>query len=124
VSRIFSLKARSKSISTPKDPRDPRDGVFVEGCFKDFRDFEENPDEFFKNYLQVPLFDEMSLKSDQRLDLIKMRRIEILEKQRNDLERVDQLLKQGKESEAFKEFLRGFPTCVPFRSRNNYLRRP
>jgi hypothetical protein len=48
--------------------------------------------------------------------------LEILETQIDDLERVRLLLNQGKESEAFREFIRGFPTCVPFRSQNNYLR--
>ena len=52
-----------------------------------------------------------------------MRRLEILERQRDDLERVRLLLNKGKETEAFREFMRGFPTCVPFRSQNNYLRR-
>ena len=123
MSRIYSLKARSKSISTPKDPRDPRNGVFVEGCFKDFRDFKDNPDEVFKNYGQVSSFYNLSQKTDQNIDLIKIRRLEIIERQRNDLERIRRLLNQGKESEAFREFIRGFPTCVPFRSQNNYLRR-
>lgn len=123
MSRIYSLKARSKSISTPKDPRDPRNGVFVEGCFKDFRDFKDNPDEVFKNYGQVSSFYNLSQKTDQNIDLIKIRRLEIIERQRNDLERIRRLLNQGKESEAFREFMRGFPTCAPFRSQNNYLRR-
>ena len=123
MSRIFSLKIRRQSISTPKDPRDPRNGVFVEGCFKDFRDFKDNPDEFFKNYWQMPFFNNLSQNNDQHVDLIKIRRLEILERQRDDLERVRRLLNQGKENEAFKEFIKGFPTCVPFRSQNNYLRR-
>lgn len=123
MSRIFSLKAGSKSISTPKDPRDPRNGVFVEGCFKDFRDFKDNPDEFFKNYMQISSLDKLNQKTDQNVDLIKVRRLEILERQRDDLERVRLLVNQGRESEAFREFMRGFPTCAPFRSQNNYLRR-
>ena len=121
--RIFSLKIRSKSISAPKDPRDPRNGVFVEGCFKDFRDFKENPNEFFKNSLQMPYFSNLSQFNEQNIDLIKIRRLEILKRQENDLERVNRLLNQGKDSEAFKEFIRGFPTCLPFRSQNNYLKR-
>jgi hypothetical protein len=123
VLRIFSLKVKSRSISAPKDPRDPRNGVFTESCFKDFRDFKDNSDEFFKNYLQMPYFNNLSQYADQNRDLIKIRQLEILERQRNDLERVNQLLNQGKESEALREFIRGFPTCVPFRSQNNYLRR-
>jgi hypothetical protein len=122
VSRIFRLKTRSKSISTPKNPRDPRNGVFIEGCFKDFRDFKDNPDDFFKYSLQMPYFSNLNQFKEQNRDLIKIRRLEILEKQRDDLERVWRLLNQGKESEAYREFIRGFPTCVPFRSQNNYLR--
>jgi hypothetical protein len=122
VSKIFSLKVKNKSISAPEDPRDPRNGIFGESCIKDFRDFKENPDDFFKNYGQVPPFDNLNQKTDQNIDLIKMRRLEILETQIDDLERVRLLLNQGKESEAFREFIRGFPTCVPFRSQNNYLR--
>ena len=122
MSRIFSLKVRSKSISTPKDPRNPRNGVFVEGCFKYFRDFKDNPDEFFKNSLQMPYFSNLSQFNELNRDLIKIRRLEILGRQRDDLERVRRLLNQGKESEAFREFVRGFPTCVPFRSQNSYLR--
>ena len=71
----------------------------------------------------MPYFDNLSQNTNQNRDLIKMRRLEILERQRDDLERVRLLLNKGKETEAFREFMRGFPTCVPFRSQNNYLRR-
>lgn len=99
-------KSNLRKISKGKDPKEPREGYFLEICKKDFRSFKdkEGPE-------ILKLLSSLIKTSEMREN-----KPSIFKQQENNLENVFKLLKEGKEEEAFSQFYRTFPTCMPYRS--------
>ena len=50
------------------------------------------------------------------IDIIRMRQNLIRDRNLDNLMQIKELIKEGKENEAFESFIRAHPTCLPFRS--------
>ncbi|MGB5909975.1 MAG: hypothetical protein WBH31_02145 [Promethearchaeia archaeon] len=82
-----------------KDPKDPREGNYLDLCYKDFRNFKE------KNGKDILEFLSKSIKEHEG----RGNRPEIIRNQKINLENVVKLLKEGNDIKAFSNFHRTFP---------------
>ena len=96
--------------SDGKFPKKPEFGNFLEICWKDFRNFREKYNE---NDLEL-----LSLLVMEREDRI--RRPEVLQVHKEQLDAIKGLIERGNERAAFTQFYRTFPTCLPHRSRQRF----
>ncbi|MBY8985221.1 MAG: hypothetical protein KGD65_09150 [Candidatus Lokiarchaeota archaeon] len=94
------------TIAEGKFPKNPKYGNVLEVCRKDFRkikDVEENNmDEFF--YTRNVPFTQTAIDP------------KIINAQKENIESIRELIKEGREDVAFSLFFRTFPTCLPHRS--------
>jgi len=105
-------KSNLRKISKGKDPKEPREGYFLEICKKDFRSFKD------KEAADILQLLSSIVKTKQRRE----DKPSIFRQQKDSLENVFKLLKEGKEEDAFSQFYRAFPTCMPYRSTQNNLK--
>jgi len=89
-----------------KFPKKPEYGKLVIACRKDFKNFKEDTENRIEQLIgrTVRQFNKIGLDSE---DLIS---------QKENLENIRKLIKEGKEDTAFSSFFRTFPTCLPYRS--------
>lgn len=89
-----------------KFPKKPEYGNFLEVCRKDFRKFKDikelNFGESFNK--RIVSFNQVSNAP------------EIILGQKENIESIQRLLKEGREDIAFSLFFKTFPTCLPHRS--------
>ena len=100
------LQARSDG----KFPKKPEYGNFLEICYKDFRNFKED-----YNGNTTEFLSQLVMEREERI-----RRSEILQAQRQQLDTIKALIQRGNERAAFTQFYRTFPTCLPHRSRQRF----
>lgn len=91
--------------SKGKYPKEPKGGNFLETCRKDFRIFKERDSSAFLSYLSqlVPDYEKRGLNPER------------IKRQKENLENIRNLIESGNEKVAFRNFLRTFPTCMPYR---------
>jgi len=82
-----------------KDPKDPREGNYLDLCYKDFRNFKE------KNGKDILEFLSKLIKEQEG----RGNRPEIIRNQKINLENLVKLLKEGNDIKAFSNFHRTFP---------------
>ena len=94
------------TIAEGKFPKKPKYGNFLEFCRKDFRKIkdigENNIDEFL--YTRNVPFTQTAIDS------------KIINAQKENIESIRELIKEGREDVAFSLFFRTFPSCLPHRS--------
>lgn len=103
---MSKVTLKRDSISQGKDPKDRREGNFLEICNKDFRNFKEKDGDQI-----IKLLDKL-IKDRE----IRGNKSEPFEQQKINLMNVKHLVHEGKEREAFRSFYRAFPYCMPYRS--------
>ena len=94
------------TIAEGKFPKKPKYGNILEVCRKDFRnlkDIDENKIDEFLYTRNVP-FTQITI--DPKIVIA----------QKENLESIRKLIKEGREDVAFSLFFRTFPTCLPHRS--------
>jgi hypothetical protein len=90
-----------------KFPKKPSYGNVLEACRKDFRNFKKDDGNQLLELMneRVQLFTEMNIDPKLIID------------QKDNLENVRKLVREGKDDVAFSLFFRTFPSCLPHRSR-------
>ena len=94
-----------KVFSKGKYPKEPRDGNCLEICRKDFNNFKE------RDYKTIFLYLSTLVAEYEKIGL----NPEEINEQKKDLEQIKQLIDQGNEKIAFHNFMRTFPSCLPYR---------
>jgi hypothetical protein len=91
--------------SKGKYPKEPRNGNYLVICRKDFVDFKERDNKSILEYLStlVANYEERGLNPDT------------IQTQKKNLEQIKELIDQGNEKIAFRNFMRTFPSCLPYR---------
>jgi hypothetical protein len=98
----------SYTIAKGKFPKKPRNGFIIEACLKDFRNFKKDNGERIIELIS-------SLVTQ---DTLMSRNNDLINEQKDNLEKVRNLIKDGREDVAFSLFHRTFPSCLPHRTRN------
>lgn len=96
---MSNVTAKNYIISMEKDPKDPREGNYLDLCYKDFRNFKEKNGKDILEFLSK-LIKEQEGRGD---------RPEIIRNQKINLENVVKFLKEGNDIKAFSNFHRTFP---------------
>ena len=94
------------TIAEGKFPKKPEEGKILEACRKDFRNFKKD------NGNKVIELMDARIKEFTQMDM----EAKIINNQKDNMEKVRKLVKEGKEDIAFSLFFRTFPTCLPHRS--------
>ncbi len=102
----------SLTIAEGKFPKKPAYGSFLEICRKDFRNFKR------ENGIRLMSLFNSRIKDFSRRGM----NIEVINEQKDNLERVRKLIKDGRDDIAFSLFFRTFPTCLPHRTRRQNLK--
>jgi hypothetical protein len=91
--------------SKGKYPKEPRNGNYLVICRKDFIDFKEQDNKSILEYLStlVANYEKRGLNPDT------------IQTQKKNLEQIKELIDQGNETVAFRNFMRTFPSCLPYR---------
>jgi hypothetical protein len=91
--------------SKGKYPKEPRNGNDLVICRKDFIDFKEQDNKSILEYLStlVANYEKRGLNPDT------------IQTQKKNLEQIKELIDQGNETVAFRNFMRTFPSCLPYR---------
>ena len=94
------------TITEGKFPKKPEYGKVVIACRKDFKNFKEDRE------------NRITLLLDERIEQFAQIGFnpKIINNQKDNLESIKNLIKEGKEDTAFSLFFRTFPTCLPHRS--------
>ncbi len=95
---MSNVTAKNYILSMEKDPKDPREGNYLDLCHKDFRNFKE------KNGKDIIEFLSKLIKEQEG----RGNRPEIIRNQEINLENVVKLLKEGNDIKAFSNFHRTF----------------
>jgi len=95
------------TIAEGKFPKKPGYGNILEVCRKDFRNFKRDNENKVYELLNEKIL---------RITEIRMDPLSI-NIHKDNMERMRELIKEGKEDIAFSLFFRTFPTCLPHRSR-------
>jgi hypothetical protein len=90
-----------------KFPKKPNYGKILEACRKDFRNFKNDGE----NQVLRLINERIKLFTERNIDP------KLISVQKDNLESVKRLVKEGKEDVAFSLFFRTFPSCLPYRSR-------
>lgn len=96
---MSKVTAKNYILSMEKDPKDPREGNYLDLCYKDFRNFKE------KNGKDILEFLSKLIKEQEG----RGNRPEIIRNQKINLENAVKLLKEGNDIKAFSNFHRTFP---------------
>ena len=91
--------------SKEKYPKEPRIGYNLDICRKDFEDFKE------RDYKAILAHLSMLVTDYQKKGL----NPELIKRQKENLEDIKELIDLGNEKIAFHNFLRTFPSCLPYR---------
>ena len=94
------------TIAKGKFPKKPEYGKSIEVCRKDFRKFKDIGE------TQIDEFLHKRIVSSTQIDIGP----KILFTQKENIENIRKLIKEGREEVAFSLFFRTFPTCLPHRS--------
>ena len=94
------------TIAKGKFPKKPEYGNILEGCKKDFRKFKDIGESKIVELLHQRNVPSTQVTIDTRIILT----------QKENIEGIKKLIKEGKEEVAFSLFFRTFPTCLPRRS--------
>ncbi len=96
------------TITEGKFPKKPGYGNVVVACRKDFRNFKnDNGNRLIEHFQsRIRLFEQLGVPNRE------------IVAQKEELESVRKLLREGKAEVAFSIFFRTFPSCLPHRSRN------
>ncbi len=92
--------------SKGKYPKEPRNGNYLESCRKDFIDFKERDNKAIIAYLST-------LVANYEKGGLNPRTIQ---RQKTNLKQIKELIDQGNEKVAFRNFMRTFPSCLPYRA--------
>ena len=95
------------AISQGKFPKKPNGVKISKLCQEDFKNLKERNGTILLEYLSILIKDLEKRGIDP----------EIYKKQKQDLEKIRELLIKGAEKVAFTQFARTFPYCLPHRSR-------
>lgn len=94
------------TIAEGKFPKKPEYGNTLEVCRKDFRKFKDMGEVKINEFLPKRNAPSNQVTIDTRIILT----------QKENIEGIRKLIKEGKEQVAFSLFFRTFPTCLPRRS--------
>jgi len=95
------------TIAKGKFPKKPEYGNILEVCRKDFRKFKDIGETHIDEFLQKRIV------SSTQIDIGP----KILFSQKENIENIRKLIKEGREDIAFSLFFRTFPSCLPHRSK-------
>jgi hypothetical protein len=98
----------SYTIAKEKFPKKPVSEKVLELCKRDFRNFKKDDGNRVIEHFQS------EIKNTEKINVPNKTLIE----QNNRLEKVRNLIREGKEDVAFSIFFRTFPSCLPHRTRN------
>jgi hypothetical protein len=92
--------------SKGKYPKEPRNWNYLEICRKEFIDLMERDNKSLFEYLSILVanYEKRGLKPDT------------IQRQKKSLEQIKELINQGNKKVAFRNFMRTFPSCLPFRA--------
>ncbi|MFW9827016.1 MAG: hypothetical protein ACFFEY_05280 [Candidatus Thorarchaeota archaeon] len=95
------------TMAEGKFPKKPNDGIIIETCRKEFRNFSKDHEEKLINSLnsQIKTLNQIGVPSND------------LKQHIESLKSIKKLVKEGKEDIAFTIFFKTFPSCLPHRSR-------
>ena len=91
--------------SKGKYPKEPEGGNLLEICRKDFKNFREHDSSAFLPYLSTLVieYENRGLNPER------------IKQHKENLENLKKQIESGNEKVAFHNFLRTFPTCMPYR---------
>ena len=96
---MSKVTAKNYMLSMEKDPKDPRDGNYLDLCYKDFRNFKE------KNGKDIIEFLSKLIKEQEG----RSNRPDLIQDQKINLENALKLLKEGNYIKEFSNFQRTVP---------------
>ncbi|MFX1358914.1 MAG: hypothetical protein ACFE8T_01090 [Promethearchaeota archaeon] len=96
---MSKVTAKNFVLSMEKDPKDPREGNYLDLCYKDFRNFKE------KNGKDIIEFLSKLIKEQEGRD----NRPDLIRNQKNNLVNLLKLIREGNEIKAFSNFHRTVP---------------
>ena len=96
---MSKVTVKNYILSMEKDPKDPRDGNYLDLCYKDFRNFKE------KNGKDIIEFLSKLIKEQEG----RANRPDLIQNQKINLENAVKLLKEGNDIKAFSNFRRTIP---------------
>ncbi len=94
------------TMTEGKFPKKPGYGNFLEVCRKDFRKFKDIGEVRIDEFLPKRVVPSTQVTTDTK----------IIFAQKENIDSIRKLIKEGREEVAFSLFFRSFPTCLPHRS--------
>ncbi|MFW9943036.1 MAG: hypothetical protein ACFFFT_18510 [Candidatus Thorarchaeota archaeon] len=98
----------SYTIAKEKFPKKPVIQKVLEVCKRDFKNFKNDDENRVIEYFQSEI---------KKIDHLETPNSVLIE-QKDRLEMIRDLIREGKDDVAFSIFFRTFPSCLPYRTRN------